>query len=256
MAKKIDLKKSIRGLNFFIKSLPFFGSKQRTGDQFIFDQRGAIRITDKEITKANGEIVKIRGIQDAGGVAKSFTPNDPLVLARPAASNNVDPASAMGAYHSWPFAAIKPIADELACIEWRVFKVDGKGKTKEVEDHELIDFLECVNDFQTGPEFRHTMAVHLELTSNAYVLLMGKNGEPVRTYDEKPTAMHLLDPGRVKIQLDQSTYPYRLVNYKFVIDGKQFVYQPYQILQLKYPNPTGRTLQWQLGWRGGPPMAE
>ena len=96
----------------------------------------------------------------------------------------------------------------------------------------MIDFLDCVNDFQTGPEFRHTLACHLELTGNAYVLLEG-----VKNTEDKPKAMHLLDPGRVELDIDKSNYPYRIRGYKFTIDGKTFTYKPYEILQMKYPNP-------------------
>lgn len=231
MAKKIDLKKSIRGLSFFTKTLMFFGGTRKTGDQFIFDRRGAIQITDKELTDRNGEITRIRGVKDIG-VAKSYSPADSMVLSRPAASNFVEPSKAMESYHGWPYAAIKPIADEIAGIEWRFFKIGRGGKKEEIEKHDLIDFMESVNDFQTGPEFRHTLVAHLELTGNAFILFPG-----VKNAKSKPKSMYLLNPGSVKVKLDKTTYPYKVSGYEFTIDGKLFKYQPYEILQIKYPNP-------------------
>lgn len=237
MAKFFDLKRSIRGKNFFIKHLPFFGGRRSNGDQFAFDSRGAVRITDMEIVTPSGEIKKIRAIVDAG-VSKSFTPADPMMLRRPYAGNSVDPQAAMDAYHSWAYAAIKPIADEIACIEWRFFKLDSKGKQKEIMDHELINFLEAVNEFQTGAEFKHTLTTHLELAGNAYLLLLNKSGEPVKTFTEKPAAMHLLDPGHVKVILDKSQFPFRLVRYDFTFEGKMNSYKPESIIQIKWPNPS------------------
>lgn len=228
----IDLKKTIKGLTFFTKNLPFFGGQRSQGDQFVFDQRGAIRITDIEYTKANGDIIKHRGVSEAGK-GKAFTPSDSMVIPRPNSSANIDASRAMESYHGWPYAAIKPISDEIAGIEWRFFKVDEFGEKEEVQEHEIIDFMESVNEFQTGPEFKHILAAHLELTGNAYILLQG-----VKNITDKPTAMYLLDPGRVKINLDKTTYPYKLVNYEFTIDGRRFVYQPYEIVQIKYPNPS------------------
>lgn len=235
----IDLKKTIKGLSFFTRNLKFFGGKQKTGDQFVFDQRGAIRITDKQITRKNGEIVKIRGVQDAGGSS--------MVITRPSSGMTIDASHAMDSYHSWPYAAIKPIADEIAGIEWKFYKVVNK-KPKEIDEHEIIDFLETVNETQTGPEFKHLLACHLELTGNAYILLDG-----VKNATDKPTAMHLLDPGKVQIILDKTTYPYKVTKYKFTYDGRFFYYEPHEILQIRYPNPSNQhmglgTVQGAAEW--------
>lgn len=226
---KIDLKTSVKNLGNFFTNLNIFGTRIKSSDQHIFDRRGAIQITDKEIKLRNGEIVKIRGIQDAGGGSSASS----MVISRPSSGQSVDASKAMDAYHSWPYTAIKPIADEIAGIEWRVYKINSEGEKEEIVQHEIIDFLDAVNDFQTGPEFKHTLAVHLELTGNAYILLEGVTDET-----SKPTAMHLLDPGRVKINLDKTTYPFKIINYEFTFDSRKWIYQPYQILQIKYPDPS------------------
>ncbi len=222
---KLDTKKSIRGLSFFTRMLPSF-SRTRTGDQAVFDRRGAINITDKQITKRNGERVKIRGISESG------LGGDPMVISRPASADFVNPAKAMEAYRGWVYAAVKPIADEISGIEWRVYVTGKDGEKEESEDDEIIDFLEAVNDFQTGVEFKHMLGSHLELVGNAYILLEGVTDEKSR-----PTAMYLLNPGNVKVLLNKITYPYRIAGYEFTIDGRIFKYQPYQILHIKYPNP-------------------
>lgn len=240
---KLDLKKSIKGLTFLTKRLPYFGSRVDKGDQSVFDRRGAIVITDKELKKKNGEVINIRGVKDAGGSSASS-----IAITRPISDSYVDPAKAMDAYHSWPYAAIKPIADEIAGIEWRVYKTNKKGEREELQDHELIDFLEMVNTFQTGPEFKHTLAAHLELTGNAYIFLDGVSDEL-----SKPTAMYLLDPGRVKVKINKTIFPFTLVGYEFTFDAKTWNFQPYQILHIKYPNPSNQfmgmgTVQGAAEW--------
>ncbi len=223
---KLDLKKTIRGLNFFTRKLRFFGGVQKTGDQFIFDQRGAIRITEKEITTKDGEIVKIRGIADSGSGSS-------MVIPRPGAGQRVTPSAAMDSYHGWVYACVKAIADEISNTEFRVYKVNSKGEHEELDSHPLIDFLDTVNDFQTGPEFKHILASHLELAGNAYILLGDVTDE-----DSKPKFMFLLDPSKVKIFLDKTSLPYRISHYIYTFDSKEWSFKPYQIIQIKYPNPS------------------
>jgi len=50
--------------------------------------------------------------------------------------------------------------------------------------------------------------------------------------------MHLLNPACVKINLDKTTYPYKIHSYEFRQDAKMWTFQPYQILQIKYPDPS------------------
>lgn len=218
----LDLKKSIKGKNFFTRKLFTFGSKVKNGDQGVFDRRGAVTITDKEITSPSGEIFKIRAVKEAG-----------MTITRPSsAGNNVDPSRAMDAYKNWAYAATKAIADEIATIEFKVFKFDKNGDYEEVPEHPLLDLLEAVNDAQTGPEFRYTMATHLELTGNAYILL-----QDVKNFESEPKAIHLLDPSKVKILLNKITYPWQVTGYIFTIEGKEYKYGTHEIVHLKYPNP-------------------
>lgn len=222
---KLDLKKSIRGLTFFTKKLTIFGSKQNTGDQSTFDSRGAIIISNQERTKRNGEVVKYRGVRDAGGSS--------MLMTRPSGAGvTIDPARALDSYKNWAYTATKAIADEISCIEFKVFKIKADGDYEEVPEHPLLDLLESVNDSQTGPEFRYTLAAHLELTGNAYILL-----PDVKTFEEEPKSMYLLDPSKVKLLINKITYPWTVTGYKFTIDGSEYTYQPYEIIQLKYPNP-------------------
>jgi HK97 family phage portal protein len=224
MAKKLDLKKTIRGKSFFTKFLPRFGSTMKEGDQSIFDSRGAITITDKIGYDKNGDQINIRGIKDAGSGSS-------MVISAPSSGATIDSATAMKQYSGWPYGAIKAKADAISAIEWRIFTFKN-GEKIEIEEHELLDLLEAPNEYQTGPDFRTTLASHLELTGNAYIYLENVNDD-----SSIPTAIHLLNPGSVKVLLDKTTYPYKKTGYKFIIDGREFSFATYQICHIKYPNP-------------------
>jgi hypothetical protein len=55
-----------------------------------------------------------------------------------------------------------------------------------------------------------------------------------------PRAIYPLNPGRVRVKLDKSAFPYKLSHYEFTLDGKVFTFQPHQILHMKYPDPGDR----------------
>ena len=75
------------------------------------------------------------------------------------------------------------MADEISQMIFKLFEVKEDGP-EETNDHELLDLLDSVNQGQTGPEFKWTMAAHLELTGNAYILLIG-----VKSDTDKPLSL-------------------------------------------------------------------
>lgn len=234
----IDLKNSIRKLRpFLIRNLPYFGTKQQEGEQHFFDRRGAGIIRSQDFTKPNGEVIKIRGIAEAGRGGGYSADSASMAIHRPGSNQAIDPQRAMDAHHGWAYAAVKAISDEIANIEFRLFMIKGDEHEEQFE-HEVLDLFEGVNDYQTGPEFRHMLAAHLELTGNAYLLLLNKQGKPVKSYDEKPASIYLLDPGKVKVILDKTTYPFFIKEYKFTVEGREFFYAPEAIAHVKYPDPS------------------
>lgn len=224
---KLDLKKSSKGLTFFTRFLTVFGSKTHIGDQNYFDRRGAITITDKQITKKNGEIIKIRAIADSGGSGTS------MAMYRPGSDNEIDEGKLMKANHGWAYAAIKAISEEIGNIEFKVCRIKKDGKIVEVEEHPLLDFIDSFNEFQTGSEFKQVLAMHLELVGNAYIFL-----PDVKSENDTPTSMFLLDPSKVKIFFDKSTFPWKIAYFEYQLEIKNYKFQPYQIVQIKYPDPS------------------
>jgi Phage portal protein len=59
----------------------------------------------------------------------------------------------------------------------------------------------------------------------------------VKSDMDQPRAIYLLNPGRVRVKLNKSVFPYVIDHYEFTIDNKIFKFDPYQIVHLKYPDP-------------------
>ncbi len=203
--------------------------------QFQFDRR-----TLERAKKWLGTVAPFMVKQDAFVMtSKGLSPgievgDDSMAIYRPGGSKTVPASKAMDANHGWVYAGVKAIADEIANTEFRLFAVDAEtGDQIEQPEHELLDLLDAVNDFQTGPELKHLIASHLELTGNAYLLLAG-----VKNDKDKPTAIYTLNPGSVKVALDKTTYPYKVTGYQFTLEGRKYIYKPYEIVHLKYPDPS------------------
>jgi HK97 family phage portal protein len=189
-----------------------------------FTSDGAVILRDRRGTR-KAEIPEV-DLKSAG------MGDNPLAIYKPTGSKNVDAAKAMGNFTGWAFAAVNAIASEVANIQLRLYQISGNDHT-ELDDHPLLSLLEGVNDQMTGIEFKYTMLAHLELTGNFYCFLDG-----VSDAMGQPRALHPLNPGRVRVKLNKESFPYKLSHYEFTIDGKVYTFQPYQILHMKYPDPS------------------
>ena len=155
--------------------------------------------------------------------------NDPFTIW--ASSKRISPAKAMAVYNGWVYACIRAIAEEIANMQWRLFSLKGEDAT-ELFDHEVLDLLNGVNEFQTGYELKYTIAAHLESVGNFYGYLEGVSSET-----DKPKAIHPLAPDRMRPVVGKSTFPNRIVKYLYTDNGGIREFQPYEILHLKYPDP-------------------
>lgn len=147
----------------------------------------------------------------------------------------LDASAALALNKGWVYACVRAIAEEVAKIEFRQFTT---GKDGDVEDSEsdLLNLLDSINPHQTRFEVLYTLAAHLELTGNAYWLLVGKNGEPVSSVDEKPLAIYPLSPKYVKPI--KSTLPEFIKGYEYRMDGTVKTLETYQVLHFKTPDPS------------------
>lgn len=199
---------------------------------------GDVSLNKVDGFKSNGAVV----LSDKRGTQKSEIPNvsekasysggdDPLAIYKPTGAKSVDPSKAMDNFKGWVYAAVNAISSEIANIQWRLYQISGNDH-EEQEDHPLLTLLEGVNESMTGIELKYITASHLELTGNCYWLLDG-----VTSDDDQPKAIHVLNPGRVRVKLDKGSFPFKISHYEFTIDGRVYTFQKYQILHIKYPDP-------------------
>lgn len=155
-----------------------------------------------------------------------------FAIHKPGGGQSIDAGKAMAAYRNFVFAATNAIAREVQNIEWRLFRRKDDA-LEEVFVHDILDLLDSVNDFQTGPELKFLTSTHMDLTGNAYWYLEGVESEL-----DKPKAIYLLDPSTVKTIIDRSSFPYHLAGYKVRVDSKNISLKPYQVLHIRIPNPS------------------
>lgn len=161
-------------------------------------------------------------------------------------SKKIAADKAMAINSGWVYACVRAIAEEIGKMEYRLFQVRNDGTTEELREHELLDLLYGVNQFMTGFELKYQTGAHLELAGNAYWLLDGVNAEK-----DMPSAIYPLNPRYIKILKEQ--LPEFISGYQYRVGNKVQVFQPYQILHFKYPDPNDPyegigTVQAILDW--------
>ena len=189
-----------------------------------FQSNGAVVLRDRRGT-LKAEIPDIDSKGYSGG-------DDPLAIYKPTGAKHVDPAKAMANNTGWTYAVVNAIAREVATIQFRLYQLNGDDQEEVEPDHPLLTLLDGVNEHMTGPELKYVTMAHLELTGNFYWLLDGVSSDR-----DKPRAIYPLNPGRVRVKLNKSSFPFKLSHYEFTIDGKVIRFEPYQILHIKYPDP-------------------
>ncbi len=200
-----------------------------------------IRINDStEITFDTRGIVKTMTLPDGRKVYAEFTKKgismgnvgggDSMAIWRVSPTKLVDAGKAMAANYGIVYACVSAVADEISQMIFKLYEVMDDGP-EETNDHEVLDLLDSVNERQTGPEFKWTLAAHLELTGNAYILLLG-----VKSETDKPKGMFLLTPSNVRPMFDKTTFPWTIQAYQFTIENKVYTYKPYEIVHIKYPD--------------------
>jgi len=217
--------------------MPDFFTRAR--DFLTGNQKDTAPVNRYEGFTANGAVV----LRDRRGTSKAEIPDvsekgmhgmgdDPMAIYRPSGAKSIDASKAMGNFTGWTFAAVNAIASEVSNIDFRLYQIAGEDHD-EKDDHPLLDLLEGVNEDMTGIELKYVTMAHLELTGNSYWLLDG-----VTDAMGQPRAIYPLHPGRVRVKLDKTTFPYKLSHYEFTIDGKVYKFEPYQILHMKWPDPS------------------
>lgn len=199
----------------FIKSLNPFSSRI---EPEIYKQDRQINFTRFGVTKSVG-----------GQFGDIET--DQFAIYRPSAGKHIDPAKALANNRGYVYAAVNAIAREVMNIDWRLFEVDGEDH-KELQEHAALDLLDSVNGSMTGAELKYLLSAHLDLTGNAYWYLEG-----VKSDLDKPSAIYVMDPAKMRPVLDMTTWPYQLKGYAMRLENKTLNFKPYEVIHFRLPDP-------------------
>lgn len=156
--------------------------------------------------------------------------SDPFIIWRSHKKVPVD--RAFEVYAGWVYACIRAIAEEIAAMELQLFKIGAEGD-EEVFEHEVLDLLDAVNPHQTGIELKYSIAAHLEVVGNAYVYLEG-----VKSEKDKPTALYVLNPAKIKVVVNRNVFPTAVEKFQYRTETKVYEFKPYEVLHIKYPDPS------------------
>lgn len=139
-------------------------------------------------------------------------------------------------FHSWVYANVTAIAEEVSKIEFELYKVTivrGEPSFTPVKSHPLLDLLDSPNEFSPASQFFYLTQSYLELTGDSFYLLDRPN---------QPTSMVQLQPDKVELDLGDPTKGEDLIKgyrYRDQVDGKniEMYYEPELIIHIKTPNP-------------------
>ena len=175
------------------------------------------------------KILGIVGLQKISDfpIASGVTGADPFMIW--SSNKKVPIERAMAVNTGWVYACTRAISEEVAKIQFRLFKVQGEDHV-EIFDHPLLDLLSSINPHQTRYELLYSTASHLELAGNSYWLLDGVNSEK-----DKPSAIYLISPQYIKPI--KAMLPEFIKGYSYKVDGETRILKTFEVLHLKYPDP-------------------
>lgn len=98
----------------------------------------------------------------------------------------------------WVYAANQVIADDCASVRLKLMHVMDDGDEEEVYSHEILDLLDDPNNVITAKQLWNLYYSYLNLTGEAYILKLDRNGNALEDKSKLPSALfplpsHLCD---------------------------------------------------------------
>lgn len=146
-------------------------------------------------------------------------------------ASSVTQRQLMQQYRGWVFKCVRKIAEKIGVIKIRLYRKNGKGSQREweeLEEHPIIDLLNAPNDQLTRSELFQMWSMHDDLAGNAYWLL-----EDVKNAEDEPTSITVLNPANMEVVIKDG----RVFRYKYQTDTTLKLFEPYQIVHFRCPNP-------------------
>lgn len=98
----------------------------------------------------------------------------------------------------WVYAANQVIADDCSAVRLKLMHVMNDGDEEEVFSHEILDLLDDPNNVITAKQLWNLYYSYLNLTGEAYILKLDRNGNALEDKSKLPSALfplpsHLCD---------------------------------------------------------------
>ncbi|MFA6429748.1 MAG: phage portal protein [Patescibacteria group bacterium] len=133
----------------------------------------------------------------------------------------------------WQYKASKLLGEEIGAMALRLYRVARDGSWDEVTgESDILSLLESPNADMTRSELFEATSMHLDFYGNAYWFLEG-----VKDERGKPKAIYLLNPKHVRVEKTGS-FPQKVKQYTYSLGGKEYKFEPFQILQFRETNPS------------------
>ena len=120
----------------------------------------------------------------------------------------------------WLFAVVNRIASAVAATEWKLYSTRG-GERSEIARHPMLDLWRAVNPFYTQEEFLETTEQHLDLTGEAWwILLRNGRGIPQEIWPVRPDRMKPIPHAQDFV----SGYVYSVAGFTVKLDREDVIF--------------------------------
>lgn len=142
----------------------------------------------------------------------------------------------LNSYNGWIYSAVSLIAKAVSNINLHLYKKkvgrNGKLEVVEIYEHEALNLLYSVNDFQTKETFLEITQTYLDITGEAvWALLRDSKGKPVEIWPLRPDWVSVIPSKEEYI----GGYEYRPMGLNIASQSVKF--ERNDIVFFKYPNP-------------------
>ena len=123
---------------------------------------------------------------------------------------------------SWLFATISRIAQSVAGVEWRLTTTSGT----EIKQHDALTLWDDINPFDTRQEFLELTQQHLDLTGEAWWLVLRQQGVPKELWVLRPDRMRPI-PHRTEF----------VAGYVYTIGAERIPLTRDEVIFIRMPSP-------------------
>jgi len=139
--------------------------------------------------------------------------------------------------NTYAYRCVRIIAENVASVDWRVYKSDTDGDYKPESNHDMMDILNEPNNYMTWNDISEMIAIHLNLSGNAIVKKIRRESS-----DRAVIGLIPVSPDIVTPRLDEDG---NIKDYLVVYGPKQReVLEVDDIIHFKFTNPAN--LYWGM----------